>query len=191
MIAYLEGKLAHKETHLAVLDVNGVGYSVRISLHTYEKLPPLENKVKLHTLLQIREDAHTLYGFFDLNEKNVFEWLISISGVGGNTAITLLSWLTPSEIISAIRKNDVQTLKNIKGIGLKTAERIIVELRDKAGKADIKDETPQGKLREEAIQALMILGLPRALVEKQVDSIISAATEELKVEEIIKKVLKK
>ena len=191
MIAYLEGTLAHKETHLAIIDVGGVGYFVRISLHTYEKLPALDSKVKLHTFFQVREDAHTLYGFFDLNEKNVFEWLIGISGVGGNTAITLLSWLTPSEIVSAIRKNDVQTLKNIKGIGLKTAERIIVELRDKAGKADIKDETPQGKLREEAIQALMILGLPRALVEKQVDAIISASTEELKVEEIIKKVLKK
>lgn len=191
MIAYLEGKLAHKETHLAIIDVNGTGYSVRISLHTYEKLPAPESRVKLHTLLQIREDAHTLYGFFDLNEKNVFEWLIGISGVGGNTAITLLSWLTPSEIVSAIRKNDVQTLKNIKGIGLKTAERIIVELRDKAGKAEIKDETPQGKLREEAVQALMILGLPRALVEKQVDAIIAVSTEELKVEEIIKKVLKK
>jgi Holliday junction DNA helicase RuvA len=191
MIAYLEGTLAHKETHLAIVDVAGVGYSVRISLHTYEKLPALESKVKLYTFFQVREDAHTLYGFFDLNEKSVFEWLIGISGVGGNTAITLLSWLTPSEIVSAIRKNDVQTLKNIKGIGLKTAERIIVELRDKAGKADIKDETPQGKLREEAIQALMILGLPRALVEKQVDAIISASTEELKVEEIIKKVLKK
>jgi len=191
MIAYLEGTLAHKETHLAIVDVGGVGYFVRISLHTYEKLPALQNKVKLYTFFQVREDAHTLYGFFDLNEKSVFEWLIGISGVGGNTAITLLSWLTPSEIVSAIRKNDVQTLKNIKGIGLKTAERIIVELRDKAGKADIKDETPQGKLREEAIQALMILGLPRALVEKQVDAIISASTEELKVEEIIKKVLKK
>jgi len=191
MIAYLEGTLAHKETHLAIVDVAGVGYSVRISLHTYEKLPALESKVKLYTFFQVREDAHTLYGFFDLNEKSVFEWLIGISGVGGNTAITLLSWLTPSEIVSAIRKNDVQTLKNIKGIGLKTAERIIVELRDKAGKADIRDETPQGKLREEAIQALMILGLPRALVEKQVDAIISASTEELKVEEIIKKVLKK
>jgi Holliday junction DNA helicase RuvA len=191
MIAYLEGKLAHKETHTAIIDVNGVGYFVRISLHTYEKLPALESRVKLYTFLQIREDAHTLYAFFDLNEKNVFEWLISISGVGGNTAITLLSWLTPSEIVSAIRKNDVQTLKNIKGIGLKTAERIIVELRDKAGKTEIKDETPQGKLREEAVQALMILGLPRALVEKQVDAIISASTEDLKVEEIIKKVLKK
>lgn len=191
MIAYLEGKLAHKETHLAIIDVNGVGYSVRISLNTYEKLPPLESNVTLHTVFQVREDAHILYGFFDLNEKNVFEWLISISGVGGNTAITLLSWLTPSEIVSAIRKNDVQTLKNIKGIGLKTAERIIVELRDKAGKTDIKDETPQTKLREEAVQALMILGLPRALVEKQVDAIISASTQELKVEEIIKKVLKK
>ncbi len=191
MIAYLEGKLAHKETHLAIIDVNGVGYSVRISLNTYEKLPPLESNVTLHTVFQVREDAHILYGFFDLNEKNVFEWLISISGVGGNTAITLLSWLTPSEIVSAIRKNDVQTLKNIKGIGLKTAERIIVELRDKAGKVDIKDETPQTKLREEAVQALMILGLPRALVEKQVDAIISASTQELKVEEIIKKVLKK
>lgn len=191
MIAYLEGKLTHKETHTAIIDVNGIGYLVRISLHTYEKLPALESKVKLYTFLQIREDAHTLYAFFDLNEKNVFEWLIGISGVGGNTAITLLSWLTPNEIVSAIRKNDIQTLKNIKGIGLKTAERIIVELRDKAGKADIKDETPQTKLREEAIQALMILGLPRNMVEKQVDAIISTATEALKVEEIIKKVLKK
>lgn len=191
MIAYLEGKLTHKETHTAIIDVSGIGYLVRISLHTYEKLPALESKVKLYTFLQIREDAHTLYAFFDLNEKNVFEWLIGISGVGGNTAITLLSWLTPSEIVSAIRKNDIQTLKNIKGIGLKTAERIIIELRDKAGKADIKDETPQTKLREEAIQALMILGLPRNMVEKQVDAIISTATEELKVEEIIKKVLRK
>lgn len=191
MIAYLEGKLAHKETHLAIIDVNGVGYVVRISLHTYEKLPAIDHKIKLYTFLQIREDAHTLYGFFDMHEKSIFEWLINISGVGGNTAITLLSWLTPSEIVTAIRKNDVQTLKNIKGIGLKTAERIIVELRDKAGKTDIKDETPHGKLREEAIQALMILGLPRAIVEKQVDNVLSTSTEVLKVEDVIKKVLKK
>lgn len=191
MIAYLEGKLTHKETHLAIIDVNGVGYAVRISLHTYEKLPPLESKVKLYTHLQVREDAHTLYGFLHPDEKNVFEWLIGISGVGGNTAITLLSWLTPSELVAAIRKNDVYTLKNIKGIGQKTAERIIVELRDKAGKIDIKDQSPQSKLREEAIQALMILGLPRNVVEKQVDSILSTATQEYKVEDIIKKVLKK
>lgn len=191
MIIYLQGTLVQKETHLVVLDVGGIGYAVRISLHTYEKLSALNSLMKLHTYLQIKEDAHTLYGFYDLTEKQTFEWLLSVNGVGANTAITILSWLTPSELISAIRKNDLHTLKNVKGIGPKTAERILVELRDKAGKSDIKDESPQSKLREDAIQALMILGLPKMLIEKQVDAILNNATTELKVEEVVKLVLKK
>ncbi|MFN0200250.1 MAG: Holliday junction branch migration protein RuvA, partial [Bacteroidia bacterium] len=130
MIAYIEGKIAHKEPTHVVIDCHGVGYFIKISLHTYTQVQNLES-VKLHTYFQVREDAHILYGFFDIKEKNLFEHLLSVSGIGGNTALTMLSATSAGELSSLIRTQNVLQLKRIKGIGQKTAERIVLELKDK------------------------------------------------------------
>ena len=135
MIAYLEGKLAFKSPALVYLDVNGIGYEVHISLHTYSSIQSLE-KVKLYTYLQIKEDAHTLYGFFELQEKEIFVLLIGVSGVGAATARMLLSSLKPKEVITAILVGNSKALEAIKGIGKKTAERLVLELRDKVQRQD-------------------------------------------------------
>src|ERR1019366_5248941 len=133
MIAYLSGKFSYKNPTVVYVDVQGVGYEVNISLNTYSHIQKL-NEGKLYTYLQIKEDSHTLYGFFDAMEKEMFVMLISVSGIGAATARMMLSHLKPEEINKAILQNNVPLLESVKGIGRKTAERLVLELRDKISK---------------------------------------------------------
>lgn len=134
MIAYLDGKLAYKDPTLVIIDTNGVGYAVKISLQTYAVLPKDSERVKLHTLLIVREDSQTLFGFATNDEKQLFEHLISVAGIGPSTAVVMLSSLSSDEIKQAIVSEDVRTVQSIKGIGAKTAARTIIELKDKLRK---------------------------------------------------------
>ena len=193
MIAYLEGKLAYKDPTYVIIDVGGVGYQVKISLHTYALVKP-EEKIRLQTYLHIKEDAHTLYGFYEQEEKSLFSLLISVSGVGPSTALMMLSSLHPSEIRQAIVAEDVRTIQSIKGIGAKSAQRLILELKDKMKKGDGDMASLQAKphhaIREEALAALLTLGYNKAVAEKAIEGILKRATTELKVEELIRQVLK-
>lgn len=193
MIAYLEGKLAYKDPTYVIIDVGGVGYQVKISLHTYA-LVKSEEKIRLQTYLHIKEDAHTLYGFYEQEEKSLFSLLISVSGVGPSTALMMLSSLHPSEIRQAIVAEDVRTIQSIKGIGAKSAQRLILELKDKMKKGDGDMAGMQAKphqaIREEALAALLTLGYNKAVAEKAIEGILKRATTELKVEELIRQVLK-
>ncbi|KAA5547534.1 Holliday junction branch migration protein RuvA [Adhaeribacter rhizoryzae] len=194
MIAYIDGKLTHKDPTYVIIDVNGVGYQIKISLNTYAKLTEGE-RCKLHTYLHIKEDAHTLYGFSEPSEKNVFLHLISISGVGPGTGLMIVSSLTVSEIAQAIAREDVRTIQNVKGIGAKTAQRIILELKDKFKKeaiTDITNNTPaaHNTNRDEALSALITLGFARNVAEKTLDSIIKRDGSHLTVEALIKLALK-
>jgi Holliday junction DNA helicase RuvA len=194
MIAYIDGKLTHKDPTYVIIDVNGVGYQIRISLNTYAKLNEGE-RCKLHTFLHIKEDAHTLYGFGELAEKNVFLHLISISGVGPGTGLMIMSSLTVAEIQQAIVREDVRTIQNVKGIGAKTAQRIILELKDKFKKdtfAEVGNNTyaAHNTNRNEALSALITLGFARNVAEKTLDTIIKRDGDNLSVENLIKLALK-
>ena len=194
MIAYIDGKLTHKDPTYVIIDVNGVGYQIRISLNTFAKLAEGE-RCKLHTYLHIKEDAHTLYGFSELTEKNVFLHLISISGVGPGTGLVIVSSLTVAEIQQAIVREDVRTIQNVKGIGVKTAQRIILELKDKFKKDTIIDVANNTVVshntnRSEALSALVTLGFARNVAEKTLDAIIKRDGSNLSVEELIKLALK-
>jgi len=194
MIAYIDGKLTHKDPTYVIIDVNGVGYQIRISLNTFAKLAEGE-RCKLHTYLHIKEDAHTLYGFSELAEKNVFLHLISISGVGPGTGLVIVSSLTVAEIQQAIVREDVRTIQNVKGIGVKTAQRIILELKDKFKKDTIIDVANNTVVshntnRSEALSALVTLGFARNVAEKTLDAIIKRDGSNLSVEELIKLALK-
>ncbi len=193
MIAHIQGKLIEKTPTEVIIDCSGVGYLVNISLHTYAQLPE-SDFVKLHTLLIIREDAHTLYGFADKLERNIFSHLISVSGIGANTARTMLSSLSPAQIRQAIITDNVNQIQSVKGIGIKTAQRVILDLKDKMLKvADYNDATSALILnnvqKEEAIAALEVLGIPRKISEKNVDKYIKEYPE-ASAENIIKHVLK-
>jgi len=190
MIAYLSGKLAQKDPSKVIIECNGIGYSVKISLNTFSKIGD-EEQIKLHTHLMVREDAHTLFGFIDHKEKDLFEQLISISGVGGNTAITILSSITPDELEQAIQGEDIAALKGVKGIGPKTAGRIILELKGKlklGEDGDVGD--PKTSVRREAIIALSNLGFPKSETEKRVDKILKEKGQDVSTEEIIRLALK-
>lgn len=195
MIAYLDGKLAQLDPAFAVIECNGVGYLVKISLNTYTQIKGKE-KVKLMTFFQVREDAQVLYGFSNAREKVLFEQLISISGVGGNTAIMILSSISPEELYMAIQSEDTLALKRVKGIGAKTAGRIVLELKDKIkldgeiASAGVGQKLAESSRKQEALTALANLGLPKAQMSKRIDKILADATEELSVEMIIKKALK-
>ena len=163
MIAYLKGDFVHKSPATVQVDVNGVGYEVQISLHTYSKIQNLDKGI-LQTVLLIREDAHILYGFFDLAEKEMFLYLISVSGVGASTARVMLSYMKPDELASAIIQGDTKTLEGIKGIGKKSAERLVVELRDKLAKQPLDSNISPLKnntLQQDALNALTALGIGR------------------------------
>jgi Holliday junction DNA helicase RuvA len=191
MIAYLKGKLAHKDTNHVVVECNGVGYWVRISLNTYASLSNGEEAVKLYTHLAIREDAHELYGFAEMAEKTMFLQLIGIQGVGGNTALTILSSIPLSELHQVIETGDLNRLKGVKGIGAKTAGRILLELKGKLvldGEAG--EASPLDRNREEAISALVALGLPKSVIEKRIDGIIRSSNGPLSVEQLIREGLK-
>ena len=192
MITQLHGRLIEKNPTYVVIDCNGVGYEVNISLHTYGQIGSEEN-IRLHTHLQIREDAHTLYGFYQPMERSIFRLLISISGIGANIARTMLSSMTPVEIQQAIMKEDLAAIKAVKGIGLKTAQRVLIELKDKIQNVAGMDEIPVLKsntIKEETLSALEVLGYPRRQAEKVIDNIIQSAPES-SVEELIKQALNK
>ncbi|MDX5421521.1 MAG: Holliday junction branch migration protein RuvA [Hymenobacteraceae bacterium] len=194
MIAYIDGKLAHKDPTYVIIDVNGIGYQVKISLSTYSSLPAGE-RCKLHTYLHIKEDAHTLYGFTTAAEKDVFLHLISISGVGPNTGLMILSSLSVEEVQQAIIREDVRTIQHVKGIGAKTAQRIILELKDKLKKEVLLTDTvvpvaAHNTNRAEALSALVTLGFAKNVAEKTLDSIIKREGGNLSVEELIKFALK-
>lgn len=197
MIAYLDGKLAYKDPTYVIIDVSGVGYQVKISLQTYAALHNTGERCKLHTLLIVREDSHTLFGFFEGAEKELFEDLISVSGIGPSTAIIMLSSLSSGEIKHAIVSEDVRTIQSIKGIGLKTAQRAIIELKDKLKKdALLGGVTPNifapanSALRNEALTALVTLGIARAAAEKSIDTILKREGNEITLEQLIKLALR-
>jgi holliday junction DNA helicase RuvA len=194
MIAYIDGKLTHKDPTYVIIDVNGIGYQIKISLSTYSSLPAGE-RCKLHTYLHIKEDAHTLYGFTTAAEKEVFLHLISISGVGPNTGLMILSSLSVEEVQQAIIREDVRTIQQVKGIGAKTAQRVILELKDKMKKEVLLSDSvvpaaAHNTNRAEALSALVTLGFAKNVAEKTLDTIIKREGGNLSVEELIKFALK-
>lgn len=191
MITHIQGRLIEKNPTEVVIDCNGVGYHINISLHTFSLLPESEN-LKLFTFLQIKEDAHTLYGFVEKQERELFKLLISVSGIGANIARTMLSSLAPQQIIQAIGSNDVATVQSIKGIGAKTAQRVILDLKDKVLKVYDLDEVSlvsNNTNKEEALSALEVLGFVRKTAEKVIDKIVIEAPNAT-VETLIKQALK-
>ena len=191
MIAHLKGRLAEKTPTEVVIDCNGVGYQVNISLHTYSLLPDSES-IKLYTYLQVKEDAHTLFGFMEKAERELFKLLISVSGVGAGTARTMLSSLEPKMVIQAIGNGDVGTIQSIKGIGAKTAQRVILDLRDKVLKLyDLEEVSVSGynTNKDEALSALEVLGFNKKMAEKAVEKIVKENPQST-VETIIKQALK-
>ena len=197
MIAYIEGKLAHKDPTFVVVDVQGIGYHIRVSLHTFSQLKDLE-RVKIHTFLHIKEDAHTLFGFADLMEKEMFLHLTSISGIGPGTALVVLSSMNPIELKEAIAREDVKTIQSVKGIGLKTAQRVILELKDKMKKdallagSDSKQNfaVSHNSIRSEALTALITLGFTKTVAEKNLDLILKGNSNSFTLEDLIKQALK-
>jgi Holliday junction DNA helicase RuvA len=192
MIEFLSGRLIEKTPTYLVIECQGVGYFVNISLHTYSKIEDVES-CKVFTHLSIKEDAHTLYGFFENEERKLFRDLISVSGIGPNTARMMLSSLSPSEIQQAIIQSNHVLLQSIKGIGNKTAQRVVIDLKDKLNKKEIPGQLnlPSGnKMKEEALSALLTLGFPRNAVEKTLDMVFKQSAEVRSIEELIKLALK-
>jgi Holliday junction DNA helicase RuvA len=193
MIAYLNGKLAHKEPTFVIIDVNGVGYHVSISLNTFSEIKDKE-AIKLSTHMHVREDAQILYGFSSDAEKSMFQNLISVNGVGPNTAMVVLSYLTTAELKNAIIREDAATLQAVKGIGGKTAQRLILELKDKLKKGA--EEFPgitgfgNNTMRHEALGALMTLGISKAAAEKSIDAVLKKSGNTVSLEELVKQSLK-
>jgi Holliday junction DNA helicase RuvA len=192
MITQIKGKLIEKNPTQVVVDCNGIGYEINISLHTFSSISADEN-IQLYTHLQVREDAHILYGFFTVQERAVFRLLISVSGIGASTARTMLSSLSPAQIQLAIGSEDVPTIQGVKGIGLKTAQRVIIELKDKIRSIQGSEEIPVHKsntIKEETLSALEVLGYSRKASEKVVDKLIQS-NPEITVEDSIKGALNK
>ena len=192
MIAYLAGKFAYKNPAVVYVDVNGVGYEVNISLNTWAHIQNL-TEGKLFTYQQIKEDAHTLYGFFDTMEKEIFVMLISVSGVGAATARMMLSSMKPDEINRAIVQGNARLLETVKGIGRKTAERLVLELRDKVNKQHFDANITPVKgnsLGQDALNALVSLGISKPIAEQAVNKIINTEPTITHLEDIIKKALK-
>lgn len=192
MYAYIDGKLVFKSPTMVVIDASGIGYQIHISLNTYGKLNEGE-RCKLFTWLHVKEDAHTLYGFADEGERRLFLHLISVSGIGPSTCRMMLSSITPAEIQTAIVKGDVPLIQRIKGIGPKSAQRIILELQDKLKKegSDSLISVPQyNTAKEEALSALIMLGFAKSVAEKSLDQVIKSGDLNLSVEQLIKSALK-
>lgn len=196
MIAYIDGKLAFKDPTYVIVEANGIGYHIKISLNSFSVIKDME-RCRLHTFLHIKEDAHTLYGFFEHAEKQTFLDLISISGVGPGTAMMVLSSLSAAELQNAIIHEDTRTIQAVKGIGLKTAQRMILELKDKFKKNHLLSPdsksllpTPYNTIRNEALSALMTLGIPRNTAEKNIEVILKRETGEVTLEQLIKLALK-
>ena len=191
MISHIQGKLVEKSPTDVVIDCNGVGYHINISLHTYSLLPKTDF-VKLFTHLIIKEDSHSLYGFVEKSEKEIFKMLLTVSGIGAGIARTMLSSIEPKQIINALASGNVGTIQSIKGIGAKTAQRAILDLKDKVLKIYDLDEVSMSQSntnRDEALSALEVLGFVRKSSEKIVDKIITE-NPDATVETIIKQALK-
>ena len=191
MYAYITGKVAEKSPTYVVLDNQGIGYYINITLNTFTAIGEKE-EVRLYTHEQILEDAHNLFGFFTAKERDLFELLISVSGVGCNTARLILSSLTVSELSNAIASDDVKTIQAVKGIGAKTAQRIVIDLKDKLKKNDFPTEiftVADNTIKTEALSALTILGFGKAAVDKTLDRLLKQMPE-ANVETLIKEALK-
>ena len=191
MIAHLQGKLVEKSPTHIIIDSGGVGYHINISLHTYSLLPNTDF-IKVYTHLQIKEDAHTLFGFIEKSEREIFRLLLSVSGIGASIARTMLSSLDPKQITNAIASADVVTIQSIKGIGSKTAQRVILDLKEKVLKLYDLDEVSMSQSntnRDEALSALEVLGFLRKASERVVEKIVKEEPD-ASVESIIKKALK-
>ncbi|MDA0937923.1 MAG: Holliday junction branch migration protein RuvA [Bacteroidetes bacterium] len=192
MITQIQGKLVEKHPTYVIIDCGGIGYEVHISLHTFSQIGSDEN-LKLLTHLHIREDAHILYGFATELERALFRLLISVSGIGTSTGRTMLSAMAPAQIEQAIRNDDEKTIQSIKGIGLKTAQRVIIELKDKLKTLPESNDIQSfsnNTIKEETLSALEVLGYPRRSTEKVIDNLIQTAPES-SVEQLIKGALNK
>ena len=193
MYDYIKGKLVFKCPAYVVIDVNGIGYQINISLNTFSALSANEKDCKLFTWLHVKEDAHTLYGFAEEGERRLFLHLISVSGIGTGTGRLILSSITPAEIQNAIIRGDVPLIQRIKGIGPKSAQRLVLELQDK-----LKKEGPDSLItvavnhtvKEEALSALVMLGFAKIAAEKVLNQIVKNDDQNLTVEELIKIALK-
>ncbi len=191
MIAHIQGKLTEKTPTEVIIDCDGVGYQINISLHTYSLLPNSDH-IKLFTYLQIKEDSHTLFGFVEKSEREIFKMLLSVSGIGASIARTMLSSIDPKQIIQAIGSGDVGTIQSIKGIGVKTAQRTILDLKEKVLKLYDLDEVSMiqnNTNRDEALSALEVLGFVRKSSEKVMDRIVKD-NPDASVEQLIKLALK-
>ena len=193
MYAYLRGDFSYKSPSQVYVDINGVGYEVNITLNTYSAIETLAGG-KLFTYLQIKEDAHTLYGFFEKEERDIFVLLISVSGVGAATARMMLSSLKPEEVEIAITTGNLKLIESVKGIGKKTAERLVLELKDKVGNKTSSSSQSWSKvvnsIEKDAVYALTALGIVQKQAELSVKKILTAEPDIIKLEDLIKKALK-
>lgn len=192
MFAYIDGKLTFKCPAYIVVEAGGVGYHINISLNTYSSLADAE-RCKVYTWLHVKEDAHTLYGFADEGERRLFLHLISVSGIGPNTGRMMLSSITPNEIQAAIISGDLPLIQRIKGIGAKSAQRLVLELQDKLkkeGTGSLIAAPLNNTVREEALSALMMLGFAKPASEKAIDNAVKVGGQDLSVEQMIKLALK-
>ncbi|PWS31108.1 Holliday junction branch migration protein RuvA [Pedobacter paludis] len=192
MYAYIDGKLAFKSPAYVVVEAGGIGYHINISLNTYSNLADGE-KCKLYTWLHVKEDAHTLYGFADEGERRLFLHLISVSGIGPNTGRMILSSITPLEIQAAIVHADLPLIQRIKGLGAKTAQRLVLELQDKLKKEGVDSLISMplhNTVKDEALSALVMLGFAKQTAEKTIDQILKGTEGTLSVEQLIKQALK-
>ncbi|WP_442589106.1 Holliday junction branch migration protein RuvA [Pedobacter sp. AW31-3R] len=192
MFDYIDGRLTFKCPAYIVVEAGGIGYHINISLNTYSSLGDKE-RCKIYVWLHVKEDAHTLYGFMDEGERRLFLHLISVSGIGPNTGRMMLSSITPNEIQTAIVNADLPLIQRIKGIGVKSAQRLVLELQDKLkkeGTGSLISAPLNNTIREEAMSALMMLGFAKAPAEKALDNAVKNAVGELSVEQMIKIALK-
>ena len=190
MINHIDGKLVDKTPTNVVIDCNGVGYSINISLQTFSKIN--DERCKLFTHLSVKEDSHTLYGFITENERKLFRHLISVSGVGPSTAQVILSTYKSDEIINYISSSDVAAIKNVKGIGLKTAQRIIIDLKDKVTKSAISDEISldlNNTIQNEALSALVALGFSKKIAQQKIDKALTNKQGNFDVETLVRESL--
>jgi Holliday junction DNA helicase RuvA len=193
MIAFLDGRLVSKEPTHVIIDVHGVGYLVNISLQTFSDIKNQES-LRLSTYLQVREDAHVLFGFATEAERQMFLHLISVNGVGPSTAMVVLSYMAPTDLKQAIVAENTAALQAVKGIGGKTAQRLILELKDKLRKEGVEEaasaQPVYNKMKQEALSALVTLGIARPAAEKSIDSVLKKSGPAITLEELVKQALK-
>ena len=192
MITHIDGILEEKNPAYVIIDVNGIGYLLYITLNSYSEVPE-KGRVRLLTQFVVREDAQLLYGFSTDQERKMFKALINVSGVGASTAMLILSSLKPDELVAAILSEDVELLKKIKGIGSKSAQRIIIDLKDKVSKFEITHQISHSQnntIKNEALSALAVLGVDKKKAEKIIDNLLSEGEMEITIESLIKKTLK-